>query len=162
MEARRSVSARLWCAVFCTALFVLSVPVLAHHGVAAYDYTKTVTTKATVTSFAWINPHCKIYFDYTENGHKDEHWAVEMHPPSDLNDHGWTRQTLRPGDVISISFRPAKDGSTSGLLISVTLPNGLELKQNLLQLPAGNTMSLEQWMNHVRAREAASHRSSAR
>jgi hypothetical protein len=120
-------------------------PLSAHHGVAAYDYKTTIVTKATVAHFDWMNPHCKIFFDKTDDKHTVEHWVVEMHPPSDMIEHGWIRQTLSPGDVITISFRPAKDGSTAGLLESVVLPNGVELHQNLLLLPPGETLSIEQW-----------------
>ena len=139
-------------------LAALSAPLFAHHGVAAYDYTKTVTAKGTVTEFAWTNPHCKIFFDVTDDNHNVQHWVVEMHPPNNLLDHGWTRQTLRPGDIVSLSFRPAKDSSTSGLLIDVTLPNGVELHQNLLQLPPGETMTIEQWSKHIRRKISSSAR----
>ena len=118
---------------------------LAHHGVAAYDYGKTVVTKVTVTHFDWINPHCKIYFDVTHEKRNVEHWVVELHPPGELMDHGWTRQSLSPGDVVTLYFRPAKDGSASGLLSKAVLPNGLELQQNVLLLPAGETFTMPQW-----------------
>jgi Family of unknown function (DUF6152) len=127
-------------------LLIASQPLLAHHGVAAYDYKTTVTAnKVTVTQFEWMNPHCKILFDVTDEKHNVEHWAVEMHPPADMMEHGWTRQTLSTGDVITLSFRPAKDGSTTGLLESMVLPNGIELHQNLLLLPPGEKLSIQQW-----------------
>ena len=122
----------------------------AHHGVAAYDYKATVVTKATVAHFDWTNPHCKIFFDHADGAHNLEHWVVEMHPPAEMVEHGWTRQTLSPGDVVTLSFRPAKDGSTSGLLIGVVLPNGIELHQNAFLLPPGETLSIEQWERRKR------------
>jgi hypothetical protein len=120
-------------------------PLSAHHGVAAYDYKTMIVTKATVDHFDWMNPHCKIFFDRTDDKHTVEHWVVEMHPPSDMIEHGWLRRTLSPGDVITVSFRPAKDGSTTGLLESVMLSYGVELHQNALRLPPGETLSIEQW-----------------
>ncbi len=126
-------------------LLIASQPLLAHHGVAAYDYKTTITAKVTVTQFEWSNPHCKILFDVMDEKHNVEHWAVEMHPPADMTEHGWTRQTLAAGDAITLSFRPAKDGSTTGLLESVVLPNGIELHQNLLLLPPGEKLSIQQW-----------------
>src|ERR1700730_392376 len=108
------------------ACFLLPAGLLsAHHGVAAYDYKTTIVTKATVAHFDWTNPHCKIFFDNIDDKHNVEHWVVEMHPPSNMIEHGWTRQTLSAGDVITLSFRPAKDGANSGLLIRVVLRNGL-------------------------------------
>ncbi len=136
----------------CILLVFLSVPntALGHHGVAAYDYSKTIMAKnVTVIQWDWVNPHCKIHFDVTDDRHNVQHWSVEMHPPEALLEHGWTRQSLHPGDVIAISFRPAKDFSTSGLLINVTLPNGFQLVQNLLLEPAGKTMTLQEWANYI-------------
>jgi hypothetical protein len=139
-------------AFWCLLIVFLSVPnaVLAHHGVAAYDYSKTIVAKnVTVTEWDWTNPHCKIHFDVTDDQHKVQHWSVEMHPPEALLEHGWTRQSLHTGDVISLSFRPAKDFSTAGLLSDVTLPNGFQLVQNLLELPTGKTFSMQEWANFI-------------
>jgi hypothetical protein len=130
--------------------------VFAHHGVAWYDYSKTVTAKVTVTQFEWINPHCKIYFDTTDNRKILRHWVVEMHPPNNLLDHGWTRQTLHQGDEISLTFRPAKNHSTTGLLEEVTLPNGVTLRQNLLLLPPGQVMSIGEWTKRFALKPASS------
>jgi len=132
-------------------LSLIAVPrVSAHHGVAAYDYEKTVVAKGvTVTAWDWVNPHCKIRFDVTDDRHNVQHWVVEMHPPSGLLEHGWTRQSLHPGDVISLTFRPAKDNSPMGLLIDATMPNGVQLTQNILQLPAGKTFTMQEWANRI-------------
>lgn len=141
---RRSMSTRA--VTFLAVALGFVTPVLAHHGVAWYDYSKTVTAKGvTVTQFDWTNPHCNIRFDVTDDKHNVAHWIVEMHPPDNMIEHGWTRQTLRPGDVVTITFRPSKNGSASGLLEDVVLPNGIALRQNLLLLPAGQTMSVEEW-----------------
>lgn len=122
----------------------------AHHGVAAYDYSKTIVAKnVTVTQWDWVNPHCKIHFDVTDDRHNVQHWSVEMHPPEALLEHGWTRQSLHQGDVISLTFRPAKDFSKAGLLVDVTLPNGFQLVQNLLLLPVGKTFSMNEWANFI-------------
>lgn len=128
----------------------VSTALSAHHGVAAYDYSRTVVAKnVTVTQWDWMNPHCKIHFDVTDDHHNVQHWSVEMHPPEMLLEHGWTRQSLHTGDVISLSFRPAKDFSPAGLLDVVTLPNGMELVQNTLRLPEGKTMNLQEWANFI-------------
>jgi hypothetical protein len=131
-------------------LMSASSPVFAHHGVGAYDYSKTIVAKnVTVTEWDWQNPHCKIHFDVTDDRHNIQHWVVEMHPPEGLVEHGWTRQSIHKGDVVSLSFRPGKDYSTIGLLIDVTLASGLQLTQNLLQLPSGKTMSLQEWADFI-------------
>ena len=126
--------------------FLVSGSTFAHHGVAWYDYSKTVTAaKVTVTEFEWTNPHCKIYFDTIDDRKAVRHWIIEMHPPNAMLEHGWTRQSLHSGDVISLSFRPAKNHTTTGLLEEATLPNGITLRQNLLLLPPGQVMSIEEW-----------------
>ncbi len=131
-------------------LLSVSIPAFAHHGVAAYDYSRTVVAKnVTVTQWDWTNPHCKIHFDVTDDRHNVQHWSVEMHPPEMLLEHGWTRQSLHTGDVISLTFRPAKDFSAAGLLDEVTLPNGMELVQNTLRLPEGKVMKLQEWANFI-------------
>jgi Family of unknown function (DUF6152) len=143
-------------AALCVVVFSgAATSVFAHHGVAWYDYAKTVTAKVTVTQFEWINPHCKIYFDTTDNRKILRHRVVEMHPPNNLLDHGWTRQTLHPGDEISLTFRPAKNHSTTGLLEEVTLPNGVTLRQNLLLLPPGQVMSIDEWTKRFALKPAS-------
>jgi hypothetical protein len=141
----QGLSLKLYKIISILALSGAASPSFAHHGVAWYDYSKTVTAKVTVTQFEWINPHCKIYFDTTDSQKILRHWVVEMHPPNGLLEHGWTRQTLHPGDEVSLTFRPAKNRSTTGLLEEVTLPNGITLRQNLLLLPAGQVMSIQEW-----------------
>lgn len=145
------------CAVTCIA----SGTVFAHHGVAWYDYSKTVTAaKVTVAQFEWSNPHCRIFFDTTDDRNVTRHWIVEMHPPNALLEHGWTRQSLRPGDVISITFRPAKNHSTTGLLEDATLPNGVTLRQNVLLLPTGQILSIEEWTRKFASKAQGESRSS--
>jgi uncharacterized protein DUF6152 len=129
-------------------------PASAHHGVAWYDYSKTVNAKVTVAQFEWTNPHCKIYFDMVDNRKVLRHWIVEMHPPNALLEHGWTRQTLHPGDEVLLTFRPAKNHSTTGLLEELTLPNGVTLTQNLLLLPPGETMSIQEWTRRFASKPA--------
>jgi len=138
------------------ALSGANTPISAHHGVAWYDYSKTVTAKVTVTRYDWGNPHCKIYFDTTDSQKVLRQWVVEMHPPNALVEHGWTRQTLHAGDEVYLTFRPAKNHSTTGLLEQLTLPNGVTLTQNLLLLPAGQVMSIEDWTRRFALKPAAS------
>lgn len=143
------------------ALSGVAAPISAHHGVAWYDYSKTVTAKVTVAQYEWVNPHCKIYFDITDSQKVLRHWIVEMHPPNALLEHGWTRQTLHPGDEVSLTFRPAKNHSTTGLLEELTLPNGITLRQNLLLLPSGQVMSIQEWTRRFAVKPAAASTSAA-
>ena len=126
-------------------LATLSQAALAHHGVSEYDYKSTVITKVTVARYEWANPHCKIHFDAADLDGKIEDWVIEAHPPANMTEHGWTRQTLRPGDEVTLHFRPGKAGGAQGLLVKAVFPNGRELLQNVLLLPPGNVYSLQDW-----------------
>jgi hypothetical protein len=86
----------------------------AHHGSAAYDMTKLVTSKATVTNLLWANPHTMLNFDIKDEKGGVTHWALEMFNPLWMTRAGWTKNTLKPGDEIEVTFHPAKNGTGNG------------------------------------------------
>jgi hypothetical protein len=86
----------------------------AHHGSAAYDMTKLVTAKATVTSLLWANPHTMLNFDIKDEKGGITHWALEIFNPLWMTRAGWTKNTLKPGDEIEVTFHPAKNGTGNG------------------------------------------------
>lgn len=111
-------------------LFLASISVFAHHGGASlYDMNKVTTVKATVTEFVWSNPHCEISFDGVDEG-KARHWTIEAHPPNIMLTHGWTRKSLKPGDVVTITFHPGQNGGAWGKMVKVVWPDGKELVQD--------------------------------
>lgn len=107
--------------------FLLSQAALAHHGTAAYDPNKQLTLRATITDFEWSNPHCELRFDAKDARGNVQHWTVEAINPLMLGRYGWTRKSLKPGDMVTIVFRPAKNGEMTGILNKVVLPDGREL-----------------------------------
>ena len=111
-------------------LAIMAIPAGAHHGTAAYDLDKVVTKKATITDFLWMNPHCEITFDAKDDKGHVEHWALETHPPTMMVDRGWTRKSLSAGEMVTITFHPAKNGAKTGILMKVALPDGKELKHD--------------------------------
>ena len=74
----------------------------AHHGLAAYDMSKSVTIKGVVTEFSFINPHAAIYLDVKDDKGNSEKWMVEADSPNNLARAGWTRNTIKPGQEISV------------------------------------------------------------
>jgi hypothetical protein len=104
--------------VFALAAVLLSVcsPVFAHHGNSQYDMQHSKTLTATVTNFVWSNPHCILSFDSKDDQGAVKHWSVEMHNPILLTRAGWTKDSVKPGDEIQVTFHPAKNGSGSGQL----------------------------------------------
>lgn len=97
-------------------LLLTSLPALAHHGTGTYDSTKSVTLSGIVTEFAFTNPHAALYFDAKDANGKVVSWAIEMNSPGVLRRAGWTKNTFKAGDQITITVRPAKAGTPVGLI----------------------------------------------
>ena len=98
-----------------------AIPVFAHHSFAAeYDSTKVVKLTGNVTRVDWQNPHAYFYIDVknADTG-RVENWAFEMGAPSVIARQGWTKTTLKIGDVIIVEGTRAKDGGTHGNARSV-------------------------------------------
>jgi hypothetical protein len=109
------------------ALFLVSVPTFAHHGTAAYDLSKTVTVKGKIIRFNFINPHVQVFFDATDEKGNAEHWQAELTSPNHLMRTGWSKETLKPEDQVTVTGYRAKDGSNS-IWISKILLRDEELK----------------------------------
>jgi hypothetical protein len=104
---------------------LLSMPMLAHHGYAAYDMTTTKTLKGTITNFTMANPHSQISFDVKDATGNVEHWAVETGSPvRGMKAGGFESDSLKPGDEVTINLHPGKNGGNVGVFINVTLPDG--------------------------------------
>jgi hypothetical protein len=106
----------------------VSVPLFAHHGAAAYDTTKKITVKATVTEWFWANPHCFLKFDAKDDKGNVVHWAVEASNPADMVNLGWSKQSFKPGDEVTVTFEPVKNGQPIGRIEQVVLASGQILK----------------------------------
>jgi len=108
-------------------LLAISAPLSAHHGTAGYDMDKQLVMKATVTDWLWANPHCFLTFDGTDDKGATVRWTAEVSNPVDMTKRGWSRRILNPGDQITVTVRPAKNGAPVGQLLKVILPNGQTL-----------------------------------
>src|SRR5262245_13008553 len=106
-------------------LMLATVPVVAHHSFAAeFDATKPFKLTGVVTKVEWQNPHTLFYLDITENSTKKvTNWAFEMGSPNGLMRNGWTRNTLKVGDVVTVEGSLARDGSPYGNARTVVLAN---------------------------------------
>ena len=103
-------------------------PMFAHHGSAAYKADKVVVLKqATVTRYVWANPHTIVLFDVKDDKGNVSHWAGEAGSPSAVHLLGWTRNSLRPGDVVTVHLYLSKFDSTAGRLDKIVLANGTTL-----------------------------------
>lgn len=101
--------------VLCAAL-----PAPAHHSFATFDMTKEVKLSGTVREFRWQNPHVWIYL-LVKQGANDQVWEIEGGSLLGLKREGWTRDSFKPGDKVTISIHPTRDGSHGGsYVIGVT------------------------------------------
>src|SRR5258706_16151361 len=98
---------------------------LAHHSFAMFDSDKTLTMTGTVKEFEWTNPHSwlRIMVQDQATG-KPMQWALELGSPAQQQRVGWKSDSLKPGDKVTVTIHPLKDGSRGGGVLSATLPNG--------------------------------------
>ncbi|HEV8346936.1 MAG TPA: DUF6152 family protein [Vicinamibacterales bacterium] len=96
--------------------FVLATAsAIAHHSFAAeFDANQPVNLKGTVTKIEWMNPHTYFYLDVAEPDGSVINWGMEMGSPNGLMRQGWTRNTLKVGDIVSVEGSRAKDKSHVG------------------------------------------------
>lgn len=113
-------------------LTMVSAPALAHHGNAAYADNFTEFKNATVTKFAWTNPHALIDFDVKDATGKPMHIVVEAGPATNIRLIGWTKTSVAPGDVVTLRVYMAKTGNPAGRLNKIILKDGTELHDTQL------------------------------
>ena len=97
-------------------LLITAVPVVAHHSFAAeYDASKPIKLTGAVTKIEWTNPHCFFHIDVkNEQSGKIENWALELGNPNALLRAGWTPNSVKVGDAVSVDGSRARDGSLQG------------------------------------------------
>jgi hypothetical protein len=109
-------------------LLVASVPILAHHGNAQYE-SKVLTLKGTVTAWMWTNPHVFLKVDVEDDKGNVANWAGELVAPSNIINFGFTKETFKPGDEVTIvTSDVAKNGASVARLSAVILANGQVMK----------------------------------
>jgi hypothetical protein len=105
-----------------------AVCAFAHHSFAMFDRDKEVTLVGTVREFQWTNPHAFIEMDVPNSSGVAEKWSIELNSPNNLTRQGWKSSMLKPGDKISLTMNPLRDGKKGGLFVSVVLPDGKVIK----------------------------------
>jgi hypothetical protein len=99
------------------ALSIAGATLSAHHSFAVFDMTSEKTITGTVSKFEWTNPHTFIFVDAPNDKGVMETWAIEGMSPNYLGRRGWSKTSVKPGDKITITVRPLKDGKAGGMFI---------------------------------------------
>src|SRR5690242_6609970 len=110
-------------------LLALTVPLAAHHGTrASYDLDTRVTLKGVVTEWRLVNPHSQLYFDVTDEKGQVVHWTGEMSSVFQLSKAGWNRNSIKPGDQVTVTLSPSRVGAPAGVMYVVVLPDGRRIE----------------------------------
>jgi translation initiation factor IF-1 len=108
----------------CLAMVLLgaSPPAWVHHSGAMFDRTRVIEVKGVIKEFAWTNPHSSFKVEVD-----DQVWSIEMNGTSNLVHEGWKKTTIKPGDKVTVSVNPLRDGRPGGWFVGILLPNGSTL-----------------------------------
>ena len=114
-------------------LVMVCVPVFAHHGSrVSYDLDKPVTMKGTVTSLLWQNPHVFLSYNVKNDAGTVTDWGAEMaETPHQMTVRGWTKNTLKSGDEVTLTVFPSKAGAPRGLLSKLVLNDKMIYEINM-------------------------------
>jgi hypothetical protein len=102
-----------------------TTPALAHHSFSMFDAQQTITLEGTVKEFEWVNPHAWLRVVVKDkNTGQPAVWVLELSSPSRLVTMGMRSDSVRPGDAVSVTFHPLRNGSRGGQFIQAVLPGG--------------------------------------
>jgi hypothetical protein len=115
----------------------LPLAATAHHSTAEFDYTKQVTIKGTVKEVQWTNPHSYIQLMADGEGAEKIQWSVEIGSPSLNINMGWRKTSVKPGDLLTMTLSPARNGKPYGTLRVLTFADGQKLEGVAAKIGAG-------------------------
>jgi len=103
---------------------------MAHHSYSMFDTSRQLTVSGIVAKHEWRNPHAYlwVYVASSSGSTKYEAWGFENGSPSVLMTMGWGKQSVRPGDKVTVVYSPLRGGKPGGHCLKVTLPDGRSLE----------------------------------
>jgi hypothetical protein len=110
------------------ALIWVALPAVAHHSGAMFEATKTITIKGVVKVFEYTNPHSWLWVTVTNDDETTTDWGFEAEGPSTLYRAGIKKSDLKPGDKVTVTGRPMKDGRPAAAWVLVVKEDGTELR----------------------------------
>jgi hypothetical protein len=107
---------------------VAASPALGHHSYAMFDTTQSMFVEGTVAKVEWVNPHTFVWLYVEKTGQPGEYdlYAFENGPVTMLSRDGWTKDTLKVGEKLTIQYFPLKDGRTGGSFVKAVHEDGTE------------------------------------
>jgi hypothetical protein len=108
--------------------------VSAHHSLAAFDTSAEKTISGTVKQFDWTNPHTWIWVDVANQKGSVDTYGFEGMSPNYLARRGWTKTSVKPGDTITVTYRPMRNGSNGGMFMTGKLSTGQVLSMSGLKV----------------------------
>jgi hypothetical protein len=130
MNAHKEITMKTLVTAALFALLLAAAPSFAHHGNANFDAGKKLELTGTVTEWIWGNPHCWLKFNVKDDSGKVTNWVAETSNAADMVERGWSKQIFKPGDQVTVSLEPVKNGKPLGRVLSVLMPNGKTLGLN--------------------------------
>jgi len=111
----------------CVVALTVAAPVFAHDSAFAFDTGRTLVVEGTVTEWFWANPHCLLKFVVETDRGDVVHWVTETQAPANMIDAGWRKNDLGPGDKVTVTVQPARNGNPVGRIVHIDFADGRSL-----------------------------------
>jgi len=101
-----------------------------------FDKTRVIQISGVVKEFLWTNPHAsfKVEVPSSSDPGGPQLWLIEMNAPGNLIHEGWKRNTIKPGDEVTVMINPLRDGRPGGWYVGIKLPDG-STRQSVAESP---------------------------